>query len=86
MSPNVALASVKAAVFDPQASAFLYQKNADIPTSIASVTKMMTAMVVLDGGQSLDELLAIEKVNRDGDNNGYSRMRIGSRLARGNPL
>jgi D-alanyl-D-alanine endopeptidase (penicillin-binding protein 7) len=80
---RIQLASVKAAIFDPETGALLYAKNETVPAPIASITKLMTAIVVLDGGQDLDELLTIKKVDRNTDNNGYSRMRIGSELSRG---
>ena len=80
---HIQLASVKAAVFDPASGSMLYAKNANVPGPIASITKLMTAMVVLDGGQALDELLTIEKVERESNNNGYSRIRLGSQLSRG---
>jgi len=80
---RIQLASVKAAVFDPATGTLLYAKNADVPAPIASITKLMTAMVVLDATQPLDELLTIKAIERDSSNNGYSRMRIGSQLSRG---
>lgn len=80
---RIQLASVKAAIFDPANGALLYSKNENVPTPIASITKLMTAMVVLDAGQSLDEWLTIKSIKRESDNNGYSRMRIGSQLKRG---
>ncbi|MGQ9425681.1 D-alanyl-D-alanine endopeptidase [Gilvimarinus sp. F26214L] len=80
---RVTLGSVKAAVFDPASGSMVYSKNADVPAPIASITKVMTAMVVLDSGQPLDEMLTIRKAVRDSRNNGYSRMRIGSKLSRG---
>ena len=80
---RIQLASVKAAIFDPASGSLLYAKNADMPAPIASITKLMTAMVTLDGGQALNELLTIEKIQRQTNNNGYSRLRIGSQLSRG---
>lgn len=80
---RIQLASVKAAVFDPANGTLLYSKNEQVPTPIASVTKVMTAMVVLDAGLPLDEWLTIQKIKRQSDNNGYSRMRVGSELKRG---
>lgn len=79
---RVTLGSVKAAIYDPAFSTMLYSKNADVQGPIASITKLMTALVVLDGGQPMDEALSIRKVDRESDNNGYSRMRIGSQLSR----
>jgi D-alanyl-D-alanine endopeptidase (penicillin-binding protein 7) len=83
---RVNLGSVKAVVVDAQSGSLLYGKNADIQAPVASITKLMTAMVVLDGGQSLTEMLTIQKVERESDRNGYSRMRIGSRLSRSDLL
>jgi serine-type D-Ala-D-Ala endopeptidase (penicillin-binding protein 7) len=83
---RIQLGSVKAAVFDLVGATLLYSKNADVQVPIASITKLMTAMVVLDSEQPLDEMLTISKVDRESSNNGYSRMRIGSRLSRGDLL
>jgi serine-type D-Ala-D-Ala endopeptidase (penicillin-binding protein 7) len=46
------------------------------------VTKLMTAMVVLDSGQPLDEWLTIVDWDRDLNKNAYSRLRIGSEARR----
>ncbi|WP_020407910.1 D-alanyl-D-alanine endopeptidase [Hahella ganghwensis] len=83
---NIQLASVKAAVFDLSSGRTLYQKNDDWIVPIASITKVMTAMVVLDSGESLKELITITKPDRDTVKNAYSRIRIGSRISRGDLL
>lgn len=80
------LASVHAVVQDLAGNETLYRKFADVPVPIASVTKVMTAMVVLDGGQPLDEWLTIVDWNRDLQKNAYSRLRIGSEAKRGELL
>jgi len=80
------LASVHALVVDLDTGATLYQKRADTAVPIASVTKLMTAMVVLDGGQPLDEWLAIVGWNQETGKNAYSRLRIGSEAQRGELL
>ena len=64
----------------------LYGKNVDNVMPIASITKLMTAMVVLDGGQSLDEWLGIVDWSEEPDKNAYSRLRIGSEAQRGELL
>jgi len=43
----------------------LYAKNATMVTPIASVTKLMTAMIVLDSGVSLDRTITIIDQDRD---------------------
>ena len=56
-----AVRSEFAAVYDENTGTLLYGKNADKPTPIASITKLMTAMVVLDAGQDVDEPITISK-------------------------
>lgn len=80
------LGSVRAAVFSPETDTMLYQKHANVPGPIASITKLMTAMVILDAGQPLNEMLTIKSIDRDSAKNGYSRMRLGSQLSRGDLL
>ncbi|MFD2110638.1 serine hydrolase [Thiorhodococcus fuscus] len=61
----------------------LYAKNANMVTPIASVTKLMTAMIVLDSGVSLDRTITIIDQDRDRLRNSRSRLRIGeARLTR----
>ena len=53
------LASAKALVINQQTGEIVYAKNTNIPTPIASVTKLMTAMVMLDAHLPLDELVGL---------------------------
>jgi D-alanyl-D-alanine endopeptidase (penicillin-binding protein 7) len=76
------LASVHAVVMDVDSGEVLYSKHADVAAPIASVTKLMTAMVVLDAGQPLDEWLAIVDWPGELEKNAYSRLRIGSEAQR----
>jgi len=64
----------------------LYERKADQPMSIASVTKLMTAMVILDAGLPTDEKIEITKADRDMRRLTGSRLRIGSSLTRGELL
>lgn len=79
---KIQLAAVKAAVMDLESGETLYTKYADWVTPIASITKVMTAMVVLDSGQNLEEMVVIPKPDNETRKNAYSRMRIGSTLKR----
>ncbi|XOZ35062.1 D-alanyl-D-alanine endopeptidase [Halomonadaceae bacterium KBTZ08] len=79
---NLQLASVHAAVVDLETGEQIHGKNASIPTPIASVTKVMTALVVLDSEQPLDEYLTILERDRPAPVNAYSRIRIGSGATR----
>lgn len=60
----------------------LYDRSADRQMPIASVTKLMTAMVVLDSRLPLDEELRIAKADRDLRRLTGSRLGIGARLTR----
>jgi D-alanyl-D-alanine endopeptidase (penicillin-binding protein 7) len=60
----------------------LYSKNADQAVPIASITKLMTAMVVIDAGQPLDEQLQITNAELDRLRGTSSRLAVGTRLSR----
>ena len=74
--------SSAAMVFDVKAGRALYTKNVDQLSSIASITKLMTAIVVLDAGLPLDEPIRIERVDIDTLKHTRSRLRIGSSFTR----
>ena len=80
---DLQLASVSALVLDMETGETLYRKHDDMTMPIASVTKVMTAMVVLDSQQPLDEWLSIVGWQRNFGKNTYSRLRIGSEATRG---
>jgi len=80
------LASVHALVLDLDSGETLYAKRVQTPVPIASVTKLMTAMIVLDGGQPLEEWVTIVGWDRDIEKNAYSRLRRGSEAQRGELL
>jgi D-alanyl-D-alanine endopeptidase (penicillin-binding protein 7) len=71
-----------ALVEDQKTGEYLVKKNAKAIVPIASITKIMTAMVLLDAGMDLQESLVIE--NHDVDTLRYSRSRlpVGTRLTR----
>jgi len=81
-SPAPELASVHAVVADFDTGATLFAKQADAVVPIASLTKLMMAMVVLDAEQPLDEWLKIVPRDRPIEKNAYSRLRIGSEAKR----
>lgn len=60
----------------------LFARDADRPVPIASVTKLMTAMVILDSGLPLDEKITITRADRDLRRLTGSRLRIGGELTR----
>jgi len=79
---GLALASVHAAVGSLNNDEILFAKRQETSVPIASITKLMTAMVVLDKGQPLDEWLPIVKRKKTHGKNAYSRLRIGSEARR----
>ncbi len=83
---QVNLASVSAAVVDLKTGKTLLNKNNDIVMPLASITKLMTAMVVLDAKQSLKEKIRFSKEDKQNINNYYSRIRIDSELSRGDVM
>ena len=76
------LRSSVAMVIDQQTGEAIFQKNADAVLPIASITKVMTAMVVLDAGLSGTEVLEVTEADRDTERRSSSRLPIGSRLTR----
>jgi D-alanyl-D-alanine endopeptidase (penicillin-binding protein 7) len=76
------LASSKALIINQQTGETLYAKNVDLPTPIASVTKLMTAMVVLDAALPMDENITISDADVDWLKNTSSRVHVGTQLSR----
>jgi D-alanyl-D-alanine endopeptidase (penicillin-binding protein 7) len=65
-----------------QSGAILFSRNADKPRPIASVTKLMSAVVILDAKLSLDEKITITKADRDLRQLTGSRLKVGAKLTR----
>ena len=76
------LRSAAAIVQDAETGEILYDKNASAVTPIASITKLMTAMVVLDAGVDLDESIAISREDMDSLRGTHSRLKPGMHLSR----
>ena len=80
---DVALNSSAVIVIDQISGEALVEKNPDAVLPIASITKLMTALVVLDAGLPLDELLAITKEDAELEKNPKSRLPVGALFTRG---
>lgn len=76
------LASAKAMIVRQSTGETLYAKNANAPTPIASLTKLMTAMVVLDAGLPMDDVIRINDADVDTLKGTGSRLRLGTELSR----
>ncbi|MFM5229435.1 D-alanyl-D-alanine endopeptidase [Aeromonas media] len=88
-APNPAklqLKSGSALVMDINTGKTLYQKNPTQVRPIASLTKLMTALVVLDAKQNLSQTLTIDQNDRDNLKHTYSRVRMGTKVTRRDAL
>jgi D-alanyl-D-alanine endopeptidase (penicillin-binding protein 7) len=79
----LSLKSSVALVVDQNTGEVLFSKNPRAVLPIASITKLMTAVVVTDAGQPLDEVLTVTQDDVDVAKGSPSRLRVGTRLARG---
>ena len=74
--------SAKAIVVNQKTGEIIYEKSAGSISSIASLTKLMTAMVILDSGVNLDQEIKVTKADIDRIKRTGSRIPIGSKLTR----
>ena len=82
----LALKSSVALVVDQDTNEVLFSKNSQAVLPIASITKLMTALVVVEAGQSLDERVAVTDEDIDSEKNTRSRLAVGTSLPRGEML
>lgn len=76
------LSSTSALIIDQKNGTTFYAKNPEDKMPIASITKLMTAMVVLDSKPSMSERLTIKNEDVDTLRNSSSRLRVGTTLSR----
>ncbi|WP_409662401.1 D-alanyl-D-alanine endopeptidase [Caldimonas sp.] len=76
------LKSSVALVLDQDTEEVLFSKNSQAVLPIASLTKLMTALVVIEAGQPLDEMLTITREDIDTEKGSRSRLAVGTRLSR----
>ena len=80
------LTSQSALIFNNKTGEILYQKNADRVMPIASISKLMSAMVVLDARLDMNERITITSDEIDRLKGTGSRLAIGTTLTRGELL
>lgn len=78
----LALSSSAVMVKDQVTGAVIFEKNSQAVLPIASITKLMTAMVLLDAQPNLSETLTIGSEDVDMLKGTSSRLRVGSQLTR----
>jgi len=81
-SKSLKVRSLKAIVVNQNTGEIIYEKNADVRASIASLTKLMTAMVVLDSGLDLNKEIKLTKADIDRVKRTTSRLPIGTKLTK----
>jgi serine-type D-Ala-D-Ala endopeptidase (penicillin-binding protein 7) len=82
----VPLGSQSAMVVEDGTGKILLEKNANVVAPIASLTKLMTAMVVLDSKPDMDELINIDKNDVDQLKHSTSRVPVGAAIRRADVL
>jgi serine-type D-Ala-D-Ala endopeptidase (penicillin-binding protein 7) len=83
--PSLRAPKLKSAAFlvkNQRTEELLLSRRADTILPIASITKLMTAMVTLDARLDMNEMLTIEEADKDTIRNSHSRLFIGTHLTR----
>jgi len=75
-----------ALIFDEQTQLPLYNKNSETVVPIASITKLMTAMVMLDARLPMDEAVNVAEDELNKLRRARSRLRVGMTLTRSEML
>lgn len=85
-SLDAALRAEVALVVDLEAGATIYEKNSNDLRPIASITKLMAALVIAESRLPMDEVLTISTEDIDRMRHSRSRLAVGTRLTRGEML
>ncbi len=80
------LRSSVALVIDQETNEVLFQKNETAVVPIASLTKLMTGMIISEARLPMDEVITITQDDVDTEKGSGSRLRVGTRLTRGEAL
>lgn len=80
------LSSAAFVIANPRTGEILSERNGNRVMPIASITKLMTALVVLDANQRMNEMITVSKADIDRIKGTGSRLAIGSRLSRAEML
>src|SRR5689334_11535835 len=74
--------SASALIVDGNNGDVIFERKATLVTPIASITKLMTALVVLDGQQPLDEVIVITAADRWKGKGAFSHIPNGAKITR----
>lgn len=83
---NLKLRSHAALVFDERDNEVIMERNAGEIVPVASLSKLMTAMVMLDTDLDMDDVITISKSDKDRIRYSKSRLRKGMKFTRGDLL
>jgi D-alanyl-D-alanine endopeptidase (penicillin-binding protein 7) len=86
MKDGLGLSSSAALVVDQGSGEVLMRKNEDVVLPIASLTKLMTALIVTEAKLPLEETLTITEEDVDNERHSRSRLRVGTSLSRSEAL
>lgn len=82
----LALKSSVALVMDQDTQEILFRKNETAVLPIASITKLMTGLVIVEAHLPMDEMITITEADIDTEKGSRSRLKVGSELSRGELL
>ncbi|MGJ9418252.1 serine hydrolase [Massilia sp. CMS3.1] len=82
----LSLRSSVALVLDQNTSEVLFEKNANVALPIASITKLMTGLVVVEANLDLNQTLVVSDADVDRHKYSSSRLPVGAHMTRGNLL
>ena len=83
---NLGIKSGLALVIDQDSGEVLYSKNTDEIAPIASITKLMSAIVIIDSGVPLLETITVERADVDRYKGSRSKLSVGTTLMRAEAL
>ncbi len=76
-----------ALVIDALSGQVIYEKNADVPRPIASISKLMTAVVVAESGANMNDVLTVSSLDfKTPKKSGSDRLKVGDQLNRAEML
>lgn len=85
-SDALSLKSSVALVIDQDTNEVLFRKNDQAIVPIASITKLMTGLLISEAKLSMDEIIEISQADVDTEKGSSSRLRVGAQLSRGEML
>ncbi|HEY8049969.1 MAG TPA: D-alanyl-D-alanine endopeptidase [Ramlibacter sp.] len=81
-SDELALKSAVALVMDQDTQQVLFSKNESAVLPIASITKLMTGVLISEAKLPMDEMITITQDDVDTEKHSSSRLRVGTTLSR----